>query len=462
MFGPLPSFRCPLLATPFFSLLLAASLSSPTQASPPYPSPCATDIDCQLNGACNATTGICACYAPWTGPNCAVLSLAQSSRSAFGTCDGGAMNGTAYGAITTWGGSPIRDDSTGLWHMHVAEMANHCGMTSWGSQSQVAHWVSFSGDILGPYTRVGTAVGAFAHNPVVVRAPPGTPENVNFLMFHIGMGCNSEEPHACNYTAMPFCQNGSTPYGGGGKSPVPIPTPANLSWGHTHVAASLDGPWVGLPYGWTTPACPNNPSPLFLPNGSLMIMCHTPMAPGLSCPESGGLSYAVSNTANWTHGDYTARCLNLQNWNLTLPNGTSYFPANEDPHLYLDARGVLHVITHNQGPGYDNLTWFIGGFEDGDERGVGGHFFSADMGETWYFTWHAVYSGLVYFDDGSQRRYKRERPKVVQDPTTLELVALSNGVGVELVDAFQPGDDVACSMVAMLEGANVSSGGRGA
>lgn len=44
-------------------------------------------------------------------------------------------------------------------------------------------------------------------------------------------------------------------------------------------------------------------------------------------------------------------------------------------------------------------------------------------------------------------RYKRERPKVVQDPVTLDIIALATGIGVEIVDAFAPGDDAACSLV---------------
>lgn len=95
-----------------------------------------------------------------------------------------------------------------------------------------------------------------------------------------------------------------------------------------------------------------------------------------------------------------------------------------------------------QSPGYQNETWF-----GGDVRGDGGHLFSADGGETWTFTWFAAYSGLVNFTDGSQKRYKRERPKLVQDPASRRILALSSGVGVELVDSFAAGNDSACTLV---------------
>lgn len=122
-----------------------------------------------------------------------------------------------------------------------------------------------------------------------------------------------------------------------------------------------------------------------------MVMCHEPMAPWLTCagPASGGLSFATSLTANWTHGPWGFRCVNVSNPTHRVGNA-SWTLANEDPHLYGDPRGGLHVLTHNQSPGYQNESWF-----GGDVRGDGGHFFSGDGGETWAFTWHAAYSGLV-------------------------------------------------------------------
>lgn len=418
------------------------------------PQGCATDMDCNLNGLCNATSGQCVCDAAWGGRTCEQLQLLPAMPGQ-GTCDP-SLNGTATGYTTTWGGNPLQDPATGTWHLFPAEMAQHCGMTAWGSQSQVAHYTSPT--LLGPYTRVGTAVGPFAHNPVVIPIPPASlppGSNYSYLMMHIGLGCNSEGPHTCNYTALPYCTNGTTPTGTVPRGLV-TPTPPGLHFSETHLAWSLDGPWVGLDAGWTVPRCSNNPSPLFLANGSLMIACHSPMQAGMECPDSGGLSTAVSTTANWTHGEYVFRCLALLNPNVTVGD-TLYTTANEDPHLYQDGRGNLHILTHNQGPGYQDLPWF-----GGDVRGDGGHFFSGDGGESWRFTWHAAYSGVVSYasapTDGpsnitQQKQYKRERPKLVQEAGSGRILALSNGVGVELVDAFQAGDDSACTLVVAVAGA---------
>lgn len=413
---------------PLLLLLLPLALSAP----------CATDLDCSLNGECSAT-GTCACDAAWSGPTCSILNLLPSAPG-DGTCDP-TLNGTARGYSTTWGGRPLLEAATGTWILHAAEMARNCGMCSWGSQSQVATYTAPS--LTGPYTRAGTAVGAFAHNPSVLATPPGTGEGANFLLFHIGIGCDSAGVHACNYSRLPACTNGTTPL-----HPLPpLPAPAtvpNVTRAVAHIAASLRGPWRAPPADWKLPSC-NNPSPLFLRNGSLMLLCHGSYA---QCTHSsGGLSLFTSLTADWRRGAYGFRCLNLVNPNFTDPaSGASFTAANEDPDVYQDSRGMLHILTHNQSPCYSGPV--AAGFYGADVRGCGGHFFSADGGESWRFAWHAAYNGTVQYSTGA-KVYKRERPKVVQDEKGA-LVGLATGVGVELVDAFAAGNDSACTLVAAI------------
>ena len=419
-------------------LLLLLFWPDLAEAQSPLPSLCASDYDCSLTGICNATSGICACDSGWVGQFCYSLNLSSVPRGA-GDCDP-SLNGTATGYMTSWGGLPQHDEATGIWHLHAASMAQHCGMTAWGSQSEVGHYISESG-LQGPYKRNGTAVAAFSHNPVVIPVPAGTAgADASYLMLHIGIACNSEGVWKCNYTNLYTCTNGTTPYHPE-KPTGPVPNPPDVYRAFTHVASNLSGPWLPMPSHWTLPQCNNNPAPLFLSNGSLMIACHEPMQTMSTCPHSGGLYLATSATANWTMGPYIYQCLNLLNPNVTVDNVT-YTTANEDPHLFADKRGNLHILTHNQAPGYQNLSWF-----GGDVRGDGGHFFSGDGGYTWRFMWHAAYDGLVQYDDGTTKRYKRERPKLVQDPVTLAPLALVSGAGVELVDAFSPGDDCACTIV---------------
>ena len=59
---------------PPLSALAAAAASLPAAAAAAAAAPgCAADADCNLNGACNATSGACACYAPWGGATCGAL-----------------------------------------------------------------------------------------------------------------------------------------------------------------------------------------------------------------------------------------------------------------------------------------------------------------------------------------------------------------------------------------------------
>ena len=36
---------------------------------------CATDLDCELTGSCDAASGRCRCYPGWIGPTCGTLDL---------------------------------------------------------------------------------------------------------------------------------------------------------------------------------------------------------------------------------------------------------------------------------------------------------------------------------------------------------------------------------------------------
>ena len=55
---------------------------SPAPPVPPVPpvGPCSSDLDCSLNGVCEA--GKCRCVAPWSGPRCGLLEFATASPAA--------------------------------------------------------------------------------------------------------------------------------------------------------------------------------------------------------------------------------------------------------------------------------------------------------------------------------------------------------------------------------------------
>jgi hypothetical protein len=378
----------------------------PDPPVPPTPDPvwkpCTDDKGCNLNGVCDKSTGRCTCDRGWRGENCELMSLLPPKRG-DGTCDP-SLNGTARGWSTTWGGRPIQDSTTGFWHYHVAEMANHCGMCSWASVSQVAHYISRSpaqglhrrtnadageASVSGPYTRVDTAVPVFSHNPIVAKVPystAGAPDA--YIMLHIGSGEGNGHPPVCTNGTTPLRTDNTNVTGAvssdGRDGPTKSPRSLALlgAGGKMHIAPSLDGPWSAAPSSWTVPTC-NNPHPLFLPNGRLMIACH----------DKCNLGFKTSLTDNWRTGQWSDEvCANITVGANTTFNGTVFTPANEDPDLYMDKRGNLHVITHNQSPCYSGKA---APFFGADVRGCGAHFFSDDMGETWSFAWHAVYNGTV-------------------------------------------------------------------
>ena len=192
-------------------------------------SACATALDCQMNGVC--APGGCVCDPAWGGADCSTLRLVAPKAIEAAYPPPSLVNTT-----TSWGGSVIQDDA-GKYHMMAAEMANGCELDSWTTNSIIVSAVSSTPE--GPYQRQATVMPAFAHNPVVTRAPDGT-----YLIYHIGCGDSGDRSNGgANQHPCTDCANGAT-----GKScPSPGETVA-CSENTTNIlfASSLDGPWSSL------------------------------------------------------------------------------------------------------------------------------------------------------------------------------------------------------------------------
>lgn len=94
--------------------------------------PCESDIDCQLNGACDVGSGVCACRAGWAGGDCGALDfLPAPTTHAFW------RNDTA-----SWGGSIVKasDEDGGQWHMFLAYIEGNCGLNAWQPNSAIYRW----------------------------------------------------------------------------------------------------------------------------------------------------------------------------------------------------------------------------------------------------------------------------------------------------------------------------------
>ena len=205
-------------------------LARAARAAPPA-APCASDEDCELNGACGAD-GACVCYAGWTGADCGQLDLAPAPLTpAF-----------FRNTVATWGGSPVLDAGGENWHMFFALMEGHCGLNAWIPNSAIYRAVSVSGSPIGPYVNETRVLPWFAHNPTASRQADGS-----LLIWHIGDGGSSGSFNA-------NCTNGTTP-----PPPPPPPVRFQISGGGGGGCLVANGTWPC----WTSPdphqawsACP--------------------------------------------------------------------------------------------------------------------------------------------------------------------------------------------------------------
>lgn len=126
---------------------------------------CNNDWDCSLAGTCSPE-GICQCD-PWVdGVDCSYLKFQPVDRNKLGYLDE---------QTTSWGGSVIQSEATGMYHMYVSEILckidgrKRCGLNAWQTHSQVVETVS--AEIDGPYQRVKVVLPPEHHNPSVHVSP---------------------------------------------------------------------------------------------------------------------------------------------------------------------------------------------------------------------------------------------------------------------------------------------------
>lgn len=249
---------------------------------------CTSNHDCQLNGVCDKASGRCRCDAAWKGTSCQELALDDDGSYAYGGPDSG---------ITSWGGGPPAFDSaTGNWTLFVTEIAGHCGLSEWGSQSTVvaatARWPA------GPFHRQHVVISYQAHNPYYVFDKSAHLHAI----FHIGNGIGVTQPKNCTNgttpdgTQMPVLPVG-TVTGATFSSVQHVGTRAMLahttaqdpslcpcacgpcgSWVHT--APSLGGPWRRQSLSFnaankTTGGSGfvlDNPAPYVFDNGTVLVL----------------------------------------------------------------------------------------------------------------------------------------------------------------------------------------------
>lgn len=323
--------------------------------------PCKDELDCGLNGECDTTTASCSCYPPWKGPACSQLDLLPVQPNT-----GLHIFDQVTGVPTsTWGGSIVSDDKGGYF-MFASEIVGNCGIGAWETNSRVV--LAASQSAIGPYTFVRELFPVFAHEPTAGRGPNGEfvvwftrYEQLNSTSPCLGICVDGSTPDKCKHA----------PVQPGQPKPFTEANPATswMSWANNPL-----GNWSVpvMVYNGSdgsdgrVPTSDTNLAPVIYPNGSLVGLWRGvyPAIPGV---QKKGMGIYTVRAANWKDpSTYKFGHASLHNSimgpHLPAPNGGVYLDE-EDPHVWLDAKGHLHAVVHM--------------FR------LGGHLASADGGHSW-------------------------------------------------------------------------------
>lgn len=362
-------------------VLIAASLAS-------FAAPCASSLDCSLNGECVSSK--CACDPGWAGVSCANLTLGETDPTLGHAWSSGSWS---------WGGLPLRADD-GSWHLFYSQFVRGCGLQEWSTNSRVVH--ATAPTPAGPFVDVDVVEPAFSHNAQAMRATDGT-----WVVWYIGCG-QGEAVKDCGGSpadALPLAPRTSPPRPPGWNPSRWCAPMGREALGEGYVtyssAPTPSGPWTPLARPavegsnssarWD--ALITNPAPWALPDGRVVL--------GLSGDNgSAGKCIGVARADAW-NGTFAA-------------DERVAARGGEDPFLWLTKRGDAHVIYHD-----------VAGTSNG------GHAFAPAAAPTqWTVGTHALYTGSVLWRNGTRFTvFDRERPKLVFNASGAP-IALFNGMAV--------------------------------
>eukprot|EP00056_Hartaetosiga_gracilis_P008112 m.116254 g.116254 ORF g.116254 m.116254 type:complete len:427 (-) comp12849_c0_seq1:2817-4097(-) len=346
---------------------------------------------CSMNGKLNATLQ-CNCYQGWTGVKCHKLSFKpfDGTKGSFVPAYGYRPN------VTSWGGNAFVDGN-GTWHLFVSEMYGGCHLSKWMSHSMITHATASSP--LGPFKKSDIALPVFAHNASPLKVGDW------WYIFHIGSAsntppisnCTSSLPLRSRHNRFSADESTASPTGDGSVS-----TTTTSSFAHR--SKSPYGPWSPLP----SISC-NNPAPMVHSNGTMYCICSS----GSHAPF-----YRTDDpTSGWTS-------LGSLSWPEDWQSSDGYLKV-EDPFLYVDARGVWHMLCHR----YDYRNGYPPNPNMTEPMLVSGHAWSSD-GFSWVFEDEAPFEAVAHFSDGTYRNYSTyERPHLIFD---------ARGEPTHLVSAVSP------------------------
>eukprot|EP00935_MAST-01C_sp_MAST-1C-sp1_P000270 g270.t1 len=350
---------------------------------PPPPAPCRSSLDCNLNGDCDTSTGLCKCDAAWTDFDCGTLNLipAASLDGAYQHKVNMADCATSCGP-SSWGGLPLKVGDT--YHLFASQFVQNCTLKGWNRGSTVIRAVA--DNPMGPFKFAQTVFGTFHHNPTVRRLSAqqsGTGKEL-FVMFMIG----AEVPPPAGTGAA--CT--SSDYNGHHLEGY-----ISIAW-----AEHIEGPWMESAHAILPSGSPGSWAPLITDekNSTAMYLFFR----GTNWPVDGYERIGLAKAESWK-GPY-GRVSDQPLWGPV--NDTRKFV--EDPFVWRSARGV-HMLSH-------------GHFDEN------GYYACAERPEgPWQFRIKPAYTNVVEITNGTKEvLVQRERPQLWFDEHTGAPSILFTGV----------------------------------
>lgn len=367
---------------------------------------CAKDLDCSLNGVCNA--GACTCDAGWTGTKCQTLDFIPAERkSGYRN-----INDPVMGNTSSWGGGGWYDAKDQKWYMWASEMSDHCGMHTWTTNSQTIR--ASSSTATGLYKREALQFPIWSHEAAVTRGPAG--EYVAFFSYNPNPGPSRPVCKLCtDGSTNPVCKKKL------GRPFIEVTDPTYMSW-----SATADGKWSEpvLVLGPTivkgmTPM-DTNMAVVINKDGSVTGMWRDHHPTGKSVPHLvTATNFKDPATYKFSMADLLfGKKEDDSSVSSTSSRRRSKPSANpgglEDMFLWVDARGHYHAVFHQM---YKCETCTA-------------HACSED-GTTWKYTGTAATADTVYTDGTKETFGHSERPHILFDKDGTTPVALTNGVKVQ-------------------------------
>jgi hypothetical protein len=302
------------------------SVSSSISSSPTAYS-CSTSLDCENLGTCDTAQHVCVCHPGFTGPSCGTLDLAPAPPSPLNPVWPRVSASPDY--ASAWGWTMAFDPSDGLYHGVVTVACGADGVIGdGGGLSWIAH-VS-SPNATGPFSFRGVVVPQTSFGPHLTVSPDGS---TYVLIFRVNL---FNDTTLCGgNSSVPLSPADFPPY-----IPHSAIAPGDPEHG-TNIfiawAPKMTGPWSVVRANITGGGDgihKSNPSLTFLRDGRVLMAYRYNSKVG----ELNAIAFADKNDFRGPYTDV---------FNLT--NGK---PGDEDPFVWEQPDGSLHVIWHNQNHGF--------------------------------------------------------------------------------------------------------------